>query len=770
MRAAALQDPLASASGFNLIVADLNLNEEEISQFTWSGNYYALENRRVWSKTRAQRAIHRQFTLLPSFLEELNDPGTGFTHPRKKRISIDDIYVTPKLSRIIGSGKKQRNEDELEPATAGLGDVELSIVIGESKSGKTTLAKRLFLHHYEGKQGIVPLLLSGHDITTSHLASARLWKLVEKVFASQYDPGSLERFSQLDRSLRFIIVDKWQSCELNEAARAEVVEELARLSSRLVFFADETFKIDKAEVYTGPFSDRGEFVAAKILPFGHVLRAALIKKWLVIGREKTLTAESLHDQLYRAESIVNTVLGRSLLPSFPFFLLSLLQIDQSLKTSNHVNGSYGYLYDSLITMALAEVSQQATEVDVYYTVLGKFAWSLHRANRTGLGVAEFTSVLTDYADEYKAAFEPADIKNRLLRANILVYQEDEYSFRYQYIYYFFMARYLADQMKTPEYAAESRAAMLRIADGIELEENANIVIFLIYLTRDADLIAKLLLDAKSLFADADMFDADTHVAFLAPAVQQLLSKETLVVDRTPEENREEERKSKDQEEAFVESEEEERAQSEFAKAVKSIGILGQIVRNFPGSMPGKLKVEITSEVYRLGLRLLGSVIGAVAADEERFRNFLRRAVRGSLRDAPERKLSDEFIEKRVDKIVVLYLDLISISVLKIVTSAVGSAQLKPTYDQVRSALGSTAAVNLIDLSIGLDHGTEFPKGKILELNEELQKKWFAHLMLRRLVANHFRMFHVDRISALKVASKIGISMTSPEIVAQLAIK
>ncbi|WP_213804778.1 metallophosphoesterase [Granulicella sp. dw_53] len=774
VRAAALQGEFGSESGFNLIVSDTEKSEEEIIQLIWLTDHYSVRERKVWLKANSQRALHRQFVLADQTRESLNDPGTGFTHPRKKKLRLEDIYVPPRLQDVFGSHNKNLGTyDDIDRAPEELlTELELTILIGEGRSGKTTLAKRAFLQLYEGKDGIVPIFLGGDEVNSSHLNIAKLWKLVEREFRSQYDDKSLAKFSQLDRSLRAVIVDKWQSSELNEVGRKELLEHLSRSFGRILLLTEATLKLDKAEIYTGSFADKGQFAAYRIAPFGHLLRASLIRKWLMIGREKTLSSETLHDEVHRAELILNTVLGRSLLPSFPFFLLSLLQIDQSTKTSNHANGSYGYLYDSLITMALAEVSQQATEVDVYYTVLGRFAWQLHRNSRTGLSATEFTAVLVQYGQEYKALFEASDIKNRLLRASILVYQDGEYSFRYKYIYYFFMARFLADQMKTPEYAAASRTSMLKIADNIENEENANIVIFLIYLTRDADLIAKLLSDARALFAGFPMFDAEAHVAFLAPAVQQMLTKEAVIVDATPEQNRDEERRARDREEHEDESQEqpERGPNTQFIRSIKSIDILGQIVRNFPGSMPGKLKVEITSEVYRLGLRVLGSIISRIEANEDEFRGFLRRAIRGSLRSVPEREFEDDAIDKRVDRVVVLYLDIIVVSLFKNITAAVGSSQLKPTYDEVKEGLGNTPAVNLIDLSIGLDHGLSFPKSQILTLNEDFQKKWFARILLRHLVANHFRMFHVDRSAALTVASKIGISMKSPQIIARLAAK
>ena len=97
------------------------------------------------------------------------DVGTGFTHPNKKSVSLSDIYVAPELNVLIGSSnkddelpqKRQRVSAELMKAA------RLSIITGETRSGKTTIGKRLFRELYEGADELCPVLLSGDDLKIS---------------------------------------------------------------------------------------------------------------------------------------------------------------------------------------------------------------------------------------------------------------------------------------------------------------------------------------------------------------------------------------------------------------------------------------------------------------------------------------------------------------------------------------------------------------------------------------------------------------------------
>jgi Calcineurin-like phosphoesterase len=776
--ATALQDAVGTSSGFNLIEVDLESLSESVTQYEWVGDIFQAKSSRTWKKDLAARNSRRSIPMDGRWLQSLEDPGTGFTHPTKKVLTLNDIYVQPKLKELLGSA------DASAAYSDGNGEVEffsaisgsaLNIIVGEARSGKTTLIRKTAKYLYSSDQGVSPLVLRGGSLDKTHLDAIRLWRLIRREFDTQYEQKSYIQFEQLSPERRVLIIDDWQNAQLNDAGRAELLSLLSQAFSRIVLFADETVKMEDIEVYTRPFVERNSFSARKISAFGHLLRARLIRKWLTIGREKTLSSQDLQAEVRQAEATLNTVLGKSLLPSYPFFLLSLMQVAQNIAASQHANGSYGYLYESLITMALASVSQEATEVDVYYTILGRIAWNFRANIGRSCPIIQMNRIILHYGDEYKALVEPAKIINLLLKANILTVQDGEYRFKYKYIGYYFTARYIADNLKNPGTAAEARTEMLTFADHITRSESANIVIFLIYLTRDSEMIERLLFQAKTLFVSVPVFDADNSVAFLAPVVRQVFRDSRPKVIGTPEQNLDEERENIDldaSEEEDIDDEGEDDPtgpDGDFSRAIKLMDILGQIVRNFPGSMPGDRKLEITGEVYKLGLRLISVAISAFETDEKEFRSFLAMAIQSEL-EPGSRELDSATLQKRVDRLVVVFAEMVAFNFIKAITGAVGLKQLKPIYDEVTQHLTQSPALRLVDLSIGLDHGTTFPKDKILQLNTDFAGKWFARILLRELVGYHFMMFHVERNLAKSIGEKIGIDMTDREIVAQLASK
>ena len=76
------------------------------------------------------------------------------------------------------------------------------------------------------------------------------------------------------------------------------------------------------------------------------------------------------------ETTVDTLLGKNLLPSFPVIILAILQSYAANRAPNSSAGSYGQMYEALITAALASVSKKAVELGTKYTYISHMAHHL----------------------------------------------------------------------------------------------------------------------------------------------------------------------------------------------------------------------------------------------------------------------------------------------------------------------------------------------------------------------------------------------------------
>jgi hypothetical protein len=120
---------------------------------------------------------------------------------------------------------------------------------------------------------------------------------------------------------------------------------------------DEEFELDAALSSDAVTFCSSGISLLNIRPLGHLKRQQLLQRWFELGDEpggESIEEVEIGYKVLEVERTINTVLGRKLLPSYPVFVLSLLQILESGKSLNTITGSYGYIYETLIASALAK--------------------------------------------------------------------------------------------------------------------------------------------------------------------------------------------------------------------------------------------------------------------------------------------------------------------------------------------------------------------------------------------------------------------------------
>lgn len=139
-----------------------------------------------------------------------------------------------------------------------------------------------------------------------------------------------------------------------------MIEDVGSRYGKIVIFADERFDIDHVVNATNVpiLLDYRQYYIEEL---SRVLRSKLIRRWVSLGRTD-LEDEQLHKEVESREKIIDTLLGRQLVPAYPIFVLGILQALDATRNLNTASGSYGELYEALITDRLASVSKKATDL------------------------------------------------------------------------------------------------------------------------------------------------------------------------------------------------------------------------------------------------------------------------------------------------------------------------------------------------------------------------------------------------------------------------
>jgi hypothetical protein len=325
------------------------------------------------------------------------------------------------------------------------------------------------------------------------------------------------------------------------------------------------------------------------------------------------------------------------------------------------------------------------------------------------------------------------------------------------LYYYFLARYIRDNIS--EHDATS--AVDECIRDLHREECANVIIFLTYLSRDRAIIQKLLDSARDIFRGVPPCNLESHVEFLNKLESVIPT--ILLPDSDPANAKEEVLRQKDSQyqsrressdtSGLSEEDEPEELDQMLAsnRAMKSIQIMGQILRNFAGSIKGPVKKELASECFAVGLRTVNAYYGVLEKHLEAMIDLCAAMIF-------EKNLYDKEPTERIKlarRIIFVLTEMLCLAVVERIPNAVGSEKLLPTFEDAEESMKSLAA-EFIQLGIRMDHGTQFPEKRVLDINKRLAGNQFAQSLLRMMVANHFYLFPRNHRVRQRICEKLGI--------------
>jgi hypothetical protein len=295
------------------------------------------------------------------------------------------------------------------------------------------------------------------------------------------------------------------------------------------------------------------------------------------------------------------------------------------------------------------------------------------------------------------------------------------------------------------------------------EECANVIIFVTYLCKNKSIIDKLLSAAKDIYKDISPCDLDTHVSFLDKLYNRIPQISLPYSD--PVSLKKQKLSEKDSthlqtrtttETSGMSKESDDEDLTQFLtinKAIKTIQILGQILRNYSGSFKRQEKYELTMECFGVGLRTLNAYYNLI---EKHLESIIE-----TFSHILGKKLSGKNPDKQIEvakEIIFILTEVLCYEMIHRLSMAVGSEKLIPIYDDVQDTMGCLA-VDFVQVSIRMDHMQPFPERHVFELYEKLENKVFGITLLRILVANHFYMFEEPRESRHRVCQKLEIAQT-----------
>lgn len=765
-----LQERNSTLSKFNIILVDINKELHKISNYKWNDTFYkTILSTEEWLPFQRNSALtSNQFINNPEFSERLHNTGAVFIHPHKNsKMTLKDIFVYPELKQWNKRLKNNKQTIKGEAILEKLLKEKFAVIYGDEYSGKTALAKILY-SEFLGKN-LTPILLR-HDHNLRGYDDDSLKICLNKAIKEQYREELQEPFHQLPAEKKVLIIDDFHKFNLNKDYQHSLLETAQKSFGTIIVFANEVFQLQSLLKHSELSKSLLAFSTFNILELGRKLRGDIIRKWLKLGREVELTSTDLSREEIELEKVLIDTIGKNAIPSYPFWILSILQTWNTAQSGNGNFGAFGYIYDELITKQLREAGYDPTKIDTNYTFLGRIAYFLFKQNQESFTVQDLDFINDEYYKAYEVRIDINALLKKLTDARIFRNGGETYRFTQPYIFYFFVARYIKENLSGRINLSQLRDEVMHMIKYMYYEPYSHILLILVYLTRDKEFIEEIIKNAQLIFDEYPICDLNQSVAFLNNLSSY--QKKLIVNSDNTEDNRDEYRESfddnyNDGDESIIRSQHKSHLVAYhkdldiFGKitiAFRNLELMGQILRNFPGSLFADLKLSLAQESYSLGLRILQSLMKLAEENFEEFREFYAEVIR-------ERKqgLAESEIGLEANALIVSLTSSAAFGIIKRISSAVGHDQLQETYKKVEQNLDGVNSVALIDLSIKLDHFKGVPHYAVGKLADDLQNNNFAYNILRDLIYHFFYLYPVDILDKQKLAGRLDISLNSPQL-------
>jgi predicted phosphodiesterase len=756
----ALQGPkdVEQTSEFHVLLVDVAAEKYRLIPFTWRKSRYEAERTPFSEWTDLTVNPLRAGNLFPvseGMRQQLADPGMVLTHPVRGSLRLGDIFVYPDLIEVQYEPRGTRPRIvKGENLLQLIKDSRRLLITGPDDCGKTALAKRIFLDALDA--GLVPLLLDGQTVRLR--GEARDLKELGSAFEDQYD-AKAQDYLDTSRERRLVIVDDFSSLQLKNRTSGEILDYLTHFADYVVLLAHDLAQEVREIAGLSPIaSGRAPFIQYQILPVSHVRREEMVGRYLSLaGKGDRRELEDLRTDMRR---ILDAALGKYYAPPVPLSVISILQARAFNDQINLSQSTYGYYFELLIKRVLiANTSHQ--ELDVRFAYLTELAYAVYVAGISSWDESWMMDFHQRFSREGKLSLRFSDVIKTLLAAGILSLRDDRYRFRYAYIYYYFAGRALAERLST----TEGREQLHRLASHLENEENANLLLFLTHHSKDVAIIDAMLARADGIFADASREELRVNavdVADLQPALREVVFQ-----DKTIEEAREEYLSRVDEAEqrevtslettdagkpATLTAEAQEAVEllDRIFVAFRTMQILGQILKNFPGTLKGDQKTRITKAVFGVALRTLTVLLDTIR--NQPF-EYVAQIVEALRREHPE-MTTRSLVLTALDT-VYLHIYLASFGMTQRAATSVGASMLEPVFTEIADA-DDAPSVQLISMALRLERAGTFPEERVKRLSEALGDNPLAHRVLRGLVVTRFHLFDTDAQIKRSICKLLGI--------------
>jgi predicted phosphodiesterase len=754
--------------GFTFARIDLTTGAYDSNAYIWIEDNYRtdtinkIEINCLWEKNNQSK--YPNVKVSESAKEIIKNLEAPFRHPRKATLENSDLFIPPDLLPFASDKEAFGNS-----AMVSLMDVITKedfklMVMGEEQSSKSTICKYLFEKELEESR--IPILVSPQFVNRNDI-KGNIDTLFKYLSSKQYD--NIQNYEDIDYSDRTLIIDDLERL-IDISKNLEKIAKLIEYAPRVLFTVSTEF-FSKSLLFKDDYlKNFSQLKLYDIKPFGVVLRRKLIKNWICL--QNKLSEDEINKKTDSLEKIISDIMAVQGVPHSPVYILTLLQATET--GTNISSSTFVHHFEYLINSSFAQAIEK-TDWDGIRNYSKKLAYYFYENSIYEINEENFVLFHKNHNEKFLLSISFNDIKETLIKIQIITFENGSYCFKFKYCYYYFVA------LEINAMSLENRNVYEKIIESLcnnlYLDDNLNILMFITMDTKDKHVFEQLLFNSLLLYEDVkelDLLEDTKEFEKLSNDIQKLVLPSTSI-----EENKEKLRKQKD----FYEEEDEEidkitqeKAKSnkeirQYIMSLRTIKILGAILKTYAGSLDAQLKKDIGAEVLSLPQRVQGFLFRNFNENRKEILDYIKdKIIREEIRKLPKKEqenilkkqeysnISYERSQLIARKFIYSMYSFFHYALIRVTSTYVGEYSLKPLFKSMKDNMNSLND-KLLFLAISLEYENSIPEQEIRDVEKEINDNSIAFNTLRNLV---FNFMYINDVSSDKRQSLCSLLKISNE--------
>ena len=706
--------------------------------------------------------INKSISFLPDYRKKLNSMEMQVTHPNKNKVELSDLFIFPNVEEY----NNNNNFDESTKDKVTIRGEEIINYIlknrcvefsGGAKAGKSALAKMLALTlEYQDVHAVVMDCKKNISVSSKNINNVHC----DCVYHA-YGKDKADTFMQLTLDKKIIIIDNFDFIKSVNEKRA-IISYFSNFYMYIVMFSNLSY--DLAILGENVRNTGIEIKHCEIKELGHRQRNILYKKWYMLNEgEDIIIEDELAQKVKKATETINALKGNGYLPSIAANIIIILQQLEYQSERLQDRSNYGYMYEFLITKSILDMKKNNKSIsdDVATGILISVAEFMLKKHKKVITLYEYSQIVEKYNKRFIMNASDLIYLEEYTNVDLVELDDEQLQFKYPYIHYYFTAKHIASHLNENDI----KELILEMTENLQIEEYADIMIFLCHLSKETYIFSSVLKSSKKLLQNYQNFDFDKYKNL------KISLDEYLDTNFIPEENVEERRteileRQDEFEEEKIMNNDEDRIQNNEAEiehieemdqkmeildgVFKSIEVMGQILKNYPGTIDGPVKIALLREVHALGMRsltftreILNDEIGFFCSQiQDTVINKIREQANKQDDAIDENELWNNIKEKF--SIMSIQMDnlfgIMSYILLRRLANSLGNEDLKTLINHVKE--NSILSYQLMKKSIYLNEFGILQGEEIISFYDNLveNKNMFATKLLKLFIYDHYFVF------------------------------